>query len=186
MTLLRSTGLMLALGLAACAPRAVTPPPQPLPQPVQPPPRPVQPVPAAVPLVGWIDAPISAGNWSFRTRQSGPAAEFGTGGGRSFVIACGPGGRIRLERIGAAGGPLLTIRTSAAPVSTSAGEARNLAAIAEPGPPAALAAEIAATDPLLDAISFSRGRFAVEAAGVPQLIIPAWPEAARVVDDCRR
>jgi hypothetical protein len=29
-------------------------------------------------------------------------------------------------------------------------------------------------------------RFAVEAQGAPALIIPAWPELARVVEDCRR
>jgi len=38
---------------------------------------------------------------------------------------------------------------------------------------------------LLDAIAFSRGRFSVEAAGTARLVIPAWPEAARVVEACR-
>jgi hypothetical protein len=44
---------------------------------------------------------------------------------------------------------------------------------------------LAATDPLLDAIAFSRGRFAVEAPGLPTLILPTWPEPARVVEECR-
>jgi hypothetical protein len=46
-------------------------------------------------------------------------------------------------------------------------------------------AEIAAADPILDAIAFSRGRFAVNAAGVPSLVLPPWADVARVVEDCR-
>ena len=45
--------------------------------------------------------------------------------------------------------------------------------------------EIAATDPILDAIVFSRGRFAVSSAGVPSLVLPPWADVARVVEDCR-
>jgi hypothetical protein len=48
-----------------------------------------------------------------------------------------------------------------------------------------LAATLSASDPLLDQIAFSRGRFTVEVAGQPQLVLPAWPEVARVVEDCR-
>ena len=47
-------------------------------------------------------------------------------------------------------------------------------------------ARIGANDPLLDAMIYSRGRFMVSAAGRPDLIIPPWPEIARVVEDCRR
>jgi hypothetical protein len=44
---------------------------------------------------------------------------------------------------------------------------------------------IRARDPLLDAIAFSRGRFAVEAEGRGRLILPADPVISRVVEDCR-
>jgi hypothetical protein len=47
------------------------------------------------------------------------------------------------------------------------------------------AASLQANDSFLDAIAFSRGRIMVEMAGTPDLIIPAWPEPARVVEDCR-
>ena len=47
-------------------------------------------------------------------------------------------------------------------------------------------ATLSARDPLLDAIGFSRGRFAVEVAGLPDLILPTWAETERVVEDCRR
>ena len=40
-------------------------------------------------------------------------------------------------------------------------------------------------DPILDAIAFSRGRFMVAVTGGPRLILPAWAEVARVIEDCR-
>ncbi len=40
------------------------------------------------------------------------------------------------------------------------------------------------TDDVLDAIAFSRGRFIVSGGGV-RLILPASPEAARSIEDCR-
>lgn len=42
-----------------------------------------------------------------------------------------------------------------------------------------------ASDPQLDAIAFSRGRFFISMNGVTDLVIPDWPELARVVEDCR-
>ena len=172
MTLIRPFGLFPVLALAACAPTVVPPArPQPAPAPVQvaPAPRPVQ-LPPPATSVAWIDAPLSAGGWTYR--QGGSAA-FGPPASPSFVISCS-GSRIRLERTGAASGSVLTIRTST--------DARNLPATLAGG---GLSAELAASDPLLDAIAFSRGRFAVEAPGMARLIIPAWPEAARVVEECR-
>lgn len=49
-----------------------------------------------------------------------------------------------------------------------------------------LTASLAASDRLLDAIAFSRGRFMLEAPGNPPLYLPSWPELSRVVEDCRR
>ena len=42
-----------------------------------------------------------------------------------------------------------------------------------------------ATDPLLDAIAFSRGRFLVSSGTGPTMAVPSWPEAARSIEDCR-
>jgi len=50
---------------------------------------------------------------------------------------------------------------------------------------ARLTAELAAFDATLDAIAFSRGRVAFAAAGAPALVVPAWAETARVIEDCR-
>jgi hypothetical protein len=46
--------------------------------------------------------------------------------------------------------------------------------------------QLGAQDSLLDAMGYSRGRFIVEQAGLPTLVIPAWPEIERVIEDCRR
>lgn len=52
--------------------------------------------------------------------------------------------------------------------------------------------DITSNDPLLDALAFSRGRIGVivaQSAGAAaqsvQLVVPSWPEIARVVEDCR-
>lgn len=42
-----------------------------------------------------------------------------------------------------------------------------------------------ASDPLLDAIAFSRGRFIVSGGMGPAIAVPSWPEAARSIEDCR-
>ena len=51
---------------------------------------------------------------------------------------------------------------------------------------------VANNDPLLDAIAFSRGRFIVSENGAVggggaggRLVLPASPEAARSIEDCR-
>ena len=52
--------------------------------------------------------------------------------------------------------------------------------------------DVTSNDPLLDALVFSRGRIGVivaQSAGAAapsvQLVVPSWPEIARVVEDCR-
>jgi hypothetical protein len=48
-----------------------------------------------------------------------------------------------------------------------------------------LVGTIPARDPLLDAMAFSKGRFAVEVTGGAPLYVPAYPEVTRVIEDCR-
>lgn len=45
--------------------------------------------------------------------------------------------------------------------------------------------QVPAADPVLDQMAFSRGRFLVTAEDGTSLVVPAWPEFARVVEDCR-
>jgi len=48
-----------------------------------------------------------------------------------------------------------------------------------------VSAELAARDNLLDAIAFTRGSFAVQLPAKAAVVVPASPEAARAVEDCR-
>jgi hypothetical protein len=71
----------------------------------------------------------------------------------------------------------MTIRTSSA--------LKQFAAQSVGGTPAYIAAELTPGDSFLDAMIFTRGRIAVEAAGQQSIAIPAWSEVAKVVEDCR-
>jgi len=170
--------IALAAGIAAvlgsCAPRSQ---PQPAPAPPErPSPRPAPPAPAPPPAeeLEWTDAPLSAGNWLLDEGAS--AASFGPPGQPSFILRCAAPGQVAIERRGAAPatGGALTFRTNTTARTVPARSGAE-----------GLVATLSASDPLLDAIVFSRGRFAVEAAMLPALIVPAWPEPARVIEDCR-
>jgi hypothetical protein len=163
--------LTAALIVAACVPRpappAPAPPPQPAPQPVPPP------EPAAPPQLGWEDAPLSRGDWIYRQDGAVALASFRSERA-TFVLRCDHTGAVTLAIIGAQA-PAFVLRTSY-------GERRV------PATPVhfnEMLATISATDPLLDQLVFSRGRFLVEAEGGTALVVPAWPEPARVIEECR-
>lgn len=180
MTQFRTTALLLTLGLAsACVPRQAAPPrviapPPPVVQAPRPLPAPAPPPPAA-PNPNWADAPLSPGNWMYRGGAPGASALFGPAGAPTFVARCTGARQMLLIRTGAAGGSTLTFRTSSFDRTVNA-------ALQQEG----LTLALPAGDPLLDALIFSRGRFAVEAPGAFPLVVPTWPELARVVEDCRR
>ena len=164
--------------VAACVPRTPAPPPPQQPQQQPRPARPAPPPPPA-PRADWRDVPVTPGTWVYRAQEATTQALFGPAGGEAaFTVRCDRARRqITLSRQGTSSGSALTVRTSFA--------ARNLPATSQGQAPAYLSASIAPNDPFLDGIAFSRGRFTVEAAGLPMLVIPAWPEPARVVEDCR-
>lgn len=169
----------LALMLADCVgPPARTPAPQPAPAP-----QPVrQTAPRPAPAVGWRDAELTAGTWSYRTAANGSAAVFESASGAPLLwLRCDSAARVvTLARASQAGG------SGAVPLSlATTSMARTVSTTADAGPPAAVMARFPATDPALDAIAFSRGRFSVDVAGQPMLVLPAWSETARVVEDCR-
>ncbi|AEG49553.1 hypothetical protein Sphch_1869 [Sphingobium chlorophenolicum L-1] len=165
---------LAALLLASCvgAPErpapAPAPRPAPAPQPAPPPPAPVE----------WQDRASTPGDWRYQADGAGSAALFGADPqGSLFVIRCEKAARrIVLLRPGVAAAAM-TVRTSYGAVNWPAGAA--------PGTLPATQAIRAASDATLDQIAYSRGRFAVEVQGLPALILPAWAEVARVVEDCR-
>ena len=171
----RFTSVALLGAVAACVSK-----PEPAPAPpsrVTPPiaqPAPSTPPP---PVRAWADLPLTPGSWLYASDAGGSRASFGVQASEArFVLRCDRAARrIFLSRAG--GGSQLTVRTSYG--------ARTLAATSRAEPLPYATASLAVTDTLLDEIAFSRGRIAIEGPGQPQLILPAWPEPARVVEDCR-
>jgi len=152
--------------LSACAekpapaPSAIAPPPQA----ARPSPPPFAPPAAAV---DWSDIPLSPGEWRYAEAPAAVEARF-EGGQGAFVLRCDRSARrLSLSRQQALQGAM-RIRTSEGQRSFSGADT-----------------ELPAADSFLDAMVFSRGRITVEAAGAPMLVMPTWPEPARVVEECR-
>jgi hypothetical protein len=97
-----------------------------------------------------------------------PTASFGP-----FGIRCTREHDVQLSLLGPQGVAII--------VRTSFGERRL------PGNPDHFMsyATLRPSDPLLDQMAFSRGRFLVTSEDGPSLVVPAWPEFSRVVEDCR-
>jgi hypothetical protein len=169
--------------LASCMDSA--PPPRPAPRPAprpEPRPAPPAPLPPAPPAAAsdWRDWPLTPGDWVYRQDARGSIALFGIPGADAVLtLRCDQGARtMYLSRAGAGGGSPATLRTS----TTS----RTLTLTPTGGTPPYLATAIGPRDPIVEAMGFSRGRFIIEQAGYPTLVIPAWAEIERVTEDCRR
>jgi|SRR5579871_2683835 len=171
----RSPGLALAALLAALGGCVPAPPRAPATVARRAPPAPLPP-PSAPPPADWRDAPATPGDWSWSREGTASVARFAGG---LFTVRCdNRGGAVLLARAGTAPSPVpMTVTTTTI--------SRPLTAAPIGGPTPAIGALLASRDPLLDAMVFSRGRFAVEAMGMAPLYLPAWPELARVIEDCR-
>lgn len=127
---------------------------------------------------------MTPGGWMYRADTQRSAAFYGNSNGTTppvLAIRCDRQGRsIRLDRA------LPAHATSAGMirVTTSFGDTQWPAQTIDPGQPL-LSARLAATDPALDKMAYSRGRIMIEASGTERLILPAWPEMARVIENCR-
>ena len=131
------------------------------------------------PTADWSDAPLSPGNWSYRQDARGSLALFGTPGREAaLTLRCDTGTHtVYVSRADGEPAATLTFLTTSL--------VRAVAAQTTGAAPAYLAAALAPTDPLLDAMAFSRGRFAVQQPGRERLVVPAWAEVGRVIEDCR-
>lgn len=163
-------------------PRGGTAAPQPQPQPQPaPPPRPAPPPPAPrADAQSWRDLPQTSGSWTYSAESTGSALRFGQPGAAPLLVMRCDRTRpaIVLQRPGLGTGDVpATITTSAASRRMTAGPAQNAAGMFE--------IAFAVRDPLLDAMAFSRGRFLFEMGGAQTLVLPAWSELGRVIEDCR-
>jgi hypothetical protein len=155
--------------LAACVPRTTAPPPQPAPPPRPAPAPPIPPpAPPPPPPTAWQDGPLAPGDWSYS--GDAPRATFASPAGIVFALRCDPGGLIRIIHLGVPGGPIAIV--------TSFGE-RILPGSVDMEQ---VSAALPASDPLFDQIVFSRGRFLVRAPGSGDLVLPTWPEPARLIE----
>ncbi|HYI41469.1 MAG TPA: hypothetical protein VE053_14240 [Allosphingosinicella sp.] len=155
-----ATFVAVAALLAGCAGGPAPAPAPERPRPVRPAPPPVVASPQAeTGAEDWRDQPLALGDWSYDSAAG--EARYG-----DFRLRCDSARRqILLSRAGASGP--LRLRTTYGERLLPAGAA------------------LAAADPILDELAFSRGRFTVEAQGSAPLILPSWPEPARVIGDCR-
>ncbi len=119
-----------------------------------------------------------AGNWTFAATSDGSAATFLSPSAMpQLAIRCSRATRrVSISRAGTAAVPFLNLWTSTL--------TRSVPASFDPAT-ARITIQLAAYDPLLDALAFTRGRFAVYVSGSPALVLPAWPEVFRVIEDCR-
>jgi hypothetical protein len=171
--LLLTSSMAFALG-SCVAPKPAPPAPRP-PVVIAPPPS----TPGIVQPQGpWLDWPLSQGSWVYRRDDRGSIALYGTPGADALVmLRCDKGRRMLfLSRAGVAASGM-TVRTSSS--------SKSLNVQPSGGQPAYVASEIAPTDPIVDAMAYSRGRIAIEAGGLQSIAIPVWSEIGRVVEDCR-
>lgn len=171
---------MLA-ALGGCA-SGVVPEPGGRPAPPPPPPPPPQAMQQPGPdLADWI---VTPGSWSYLRDASGTVARFGTPGAAPVAwLRCETASRaIWVGRTVAtpAGAPVASAMMT---VMTSFGRSEWPARAVAGG----MEAQRAATDPGLDAIAFSRGRFALAFGGATAtpVVLPSWAEPVRVIEDCR-
>lgn len=141
-------------------------------------PAPLPPAQAAPASVEWQYRAVAPGLWRYRAEAAGAVAIFGAGAGDAqLTVRCDLASRrVSLARSGTGQGAIM--------VRTSNGATRWPAS-ASGGAVAQIVAFRAASDPVLDQIAYSRGKFAVEVTGHDMLIVPAWAEVARVIEDCR-
>jgi len=119
--------------------------------------------------------PLTPGSWTYDEQRL--QASFGTGAA-SFALRCDRQNRqVQLLRPGVTTGNVMRVQTT----ETTRGFPLSIT----PDSSATPYVNLSALDPLLDGIAFSRGRFSVEVPGLPTMIMPAWPEPARVVEECR-
>jgi hypothetical protein len=121
---------------------------------------------------------MAPGDWRWQSDAGMSVARFGPNAADiRLAIRCDRAARrVSIIRAGAGQGSMM-LRTSYG--------ATSWPATATVAPAPQTVAVRAAADTTLDELAYSRGKFAVEVAGLEPLIVPAWPEISRVIEDCR-
>jgi hypothetical protein len=131
-----------------------------------------------VPPLDLDSATALPGNWSWSPAADGSEAVFINSGGLPQIwLHCSRASRVvTIARPSRSAVAFLSVWTTtqsrALPASFNPATARSTA-------------QVSAYDPFLDALAFSRARIAVALGATPPVVVPAWPDIARIVEDCR-
>ena len=119
-----------------------------------------------------------SGTWTYGRATEGTQAVFIDASARpQLTLRCSRASRqLMISKPASGAAPFMLVWTS----STS----RNVPASFDPATSLA-SVRLAASDPLLDALAFSRARIAVTLTGTAQLVLPSGGEVIRVIEDCR-
>jgi hypothetical protein len=119
-----------------------------------------------------------AGTWTYAATNGGSEATFTNSSNfpQLWVHCTRATRRVSISKPATVAAPQVSIWTSAL--------TRTVPASFNPAT-GRLTIDLAANDPLLDALSNSRGRIGLAVGTEPALVVPAWAEPARVVEDCR-
>jgi hypothetical protein len=133
---------------------------------------------AAQTATDWRTGPLTAGSWSYRAVADGSEAVFTDARVTPrVVVKCSrPARAVTLTLASAVPGSAITLATT---------DTQRVVPASYNAQTSQIIAQIAGNDALLDAVAFSRGRFALSVAGGATLVVPAWPEVARSIEDCR-
>lgn len=184
-----SGALVPTFAIAACIPSAEPPAPSPTPVAAPAPAPTPTPTPMPAPVIdepvfeNYLDAPQTAGTWTFVVDRQGPRAVYGTNANRpDFIVRC-TGPKVALAR--RATQQVTGERTMSITTETTT---RDLALMLVPSASPSdtlLAVGLEPNDPLLDAMAITKGRIAIGVEGERTLYLPAWAEISRVIEDCR-
>lgn len=118
------------------------------------------------------------GSWTYSATGDGSEASFADSSGvAQIVVHCARATRhVSIAKPASGAAPFVNVWTSSLE--------RSEAASFNPAT-GRLTIDLSAADPLLDALANSRGRLGFIVGNEPALVIPAWAEAARVIEDCR-
>lgn len=155
--------LLLAAGCTA-VPKAPPPAPARPPAVIAAPPAPAVPPPSVQP---WDELPVIEGGWTYDAAVRRARFVDDTGLERASLTCTAPQRSVRLDL----------------PGDTAAAVEILTSSVARETPLRDGAADIGAADAVLDAIAFSRGRFALRASQL--LVLPVQSEIGRLIEDCR-
>jgi hypothetical protein len=134
---------------------------------------------APVAAADWRDGPLTEGTWHYIPGEAVSSARFGRDGAAAVLI-------VRCDRTTHQIALLRGGVATEVSIMTSAGVERRPAGRIDEASIPMTGVLFAANDPLLDRMVFSRGRFAIGAPGLPIVVVPAWAEPARSIQDCRK